>query len=297
MADYYELPANPEKKRSYRWAVLLLLLLFLLGIAATIWSLRLKPGEAGELQILKTAALPVEPVTLPEPEIIEPDLLTETEELPAEDIPPPAEAVPEAEPPPLFSDASWRESARFTGTDAAGRSAEFTAYVLVGDETWTFARADSVFAAGLAAPVDTAFEKLNLGQGICSLSRVIAVGAASVEGTPERNTFLSRARGQALGNAIQSNVPCGDGAMQGSVLDLGYSREDVTCPDGKNLCPDLTAPQRPIAMILAEANDPDTNIGEALKTGITAHEASGSDVLPGVRISEYSGFQSAFDLL
>ncbi|MFN4226400.1 MAG: hypothetical protein ACK4HR_08770 [Hyphomonas sp.] len=298
MADYYSLPPKPKKKWNLDGLVLLLLLLLLLGLALTLWSLRLRPGETAEDPYLKSAALPEaaaepgtrEPEAPPEPApvIIEPE--PEPEPLPA--------AEPEAgPPPPLFSDARWRETARFTGTDEAGRRAEFTAYVLVGDETWTFARADSIFSAGLNAPVETAFSKLDLGEGICSLSRVIAVGAASVEGTAAQNTYLSRARGGALNAAIAANLPCGQTGVPTSTLDLGYSTQKVTCPAGQPICPEMTAPQRPIAMILAASDDPDTDIGEALKEGITAHEANGADVLPGVRVSDYSAFQSAFDLL
>ena len=80
-------------------------------------------------------------------------------------------------------------------------------------------------------------------------------------------------------------------ALPTGVLDLGYSRADVTCPAGKAICPELTAPQRPIAMILADAEDPETDIGQALQTGIAAHEAAGADVLPGVKVSDYSAFE------
>ncbi len=291
MTDYYELPP-PEKKRSLAWLYLLLLLLFLLGLWATWWSLRLKPGEIGEDPALTSAALPAAPMVRVEPPVTA--LLPEPE-TPAEIAPEPTviETATEAEPeppPPLFSDVRWRETARFTGIDASGRSAEFTAYVLVGDETWSFARADAIFAAGLSEPVETAFDKLELGAGICSLTRVIAVGAASVEGTSERNTFLSHTRGHALRAAIGANLPCEIGALPTSVLDLGYSRAKVSCSEGEAVCPDLSAPQRPIAMILADADDPETDISAALQTGIAAHEATGADVLPGVKVSDYSAF-------
>lgn len=296
MADYYSLPPKQKKKFNPDWLVLLFLLLFLLGIAATLWSLRLRPGEMGDDPSLRTAALPeapepvaAEPVIEPEPEPVVIEAEPEPEIVP--------EPEPEAEPPPLFSDARWRETARFTGTDGEGRSAEFTAYVLVGDETWTFARADSIFAAGLDAPVETAFSKLDLGEGICSLSRVIAIGAASVEGTAAQNTFLSRARGLALGSAISANLPCQNGSVPASILDLGYSTQKVTCPAGQALCPELSAPQRPIAMVLAHADDPDTDIGAALQNGIRLHEEAGGEILPGVKVTEYSAFRSAFDLL
>jgi len=295
MSDYYQLPPPERKKRSLAWVYLLLLLLFLLGLWATWWSLRLQPGEIGVDPLLTAAAAP--PAAAPaEAEPVLPEPAAEVEPVPsvAEDVPVVAEpeALPEAliEPPPLFSDARWRETARFTGTDAAGRSAEFTAYVLVGDETWTYARADSIFAAGLDEPVETAFSKLDLGAGICSLTRVIAVGAASVEGTSVQNTFLSFTRGHALRTAIGANLPCNEGALPTSMLDLGYSRAEVACPAGKTICPELTAPQRPIAMILADAEDPDTDIGEALRNGIAGHEAAGGNVLPGVKISDYSAF-------
>jgi len=296
MSDYYQLPPPEKKKRSLAWVYLLLLLLFLLGLWATWWSLRLQPGEIGEDPMLTAAAMPAAARTVAPPAQTEPAPVPEPAPV-ADPLPVVAEettetAQPEAlpEPPPLFSDARWRETARFTGTDAAGRSAEFTAYVLVGDETWTYARADSIFAAGLDEPVETAFSKLDLGAGICSLTRVIAVGAASVEGTSVQNTFLSFTRGHALRAAIEANLPCEDGALPTSMLDLGYSRAEVTCPSGKAICPELTAPQRPIAMILADAEDPDTDIGEALKSGIAGYEATGADVLPGVRISDYSAF-------
>ena len=296
MSDYYQLPPPEKKKRSLAWLYLLLLLLFLLGLWATWWSLRLQPGEIGEDPMLTATAMPAaartaaptaqtEPAPLPEPAPVADPPPVAAEETPEAAQP---EALPE--PPPLFSDARWRETARFTGTDAAGRSAEFTAYVLVGDETWTYARADSIFAAGLDEPVETAFSKLDLGAGICSLTRVIAVGAASVEGTSVQNTFLSFTRGHALRAAIGANLPCEEGALPTSMLDLGYSRAEVACPAGRTICPELTAPQRPIAMILADAEDPDTDIGEALKSGIAGHEATGADVLPGVRISDYSAF-------
>jgi len=289
MSDYYQLPP-PEKKRSIAWVYLLLLLLFLLGLLATWWSLRLRPGEIGEEPVLTTAALPAEPVVRAAPPSVDPAAETETfPESPADIAPP--EPGPEAEPPPpLFSNARWRETARFTGTDAAGRSAEFTAYVLVDDETWTFARADSVFAAGLSKPVETAFDKLELGAGICDLTGIIAIGAASVEGTSEQNTFLSHTRGHALRAAIAANLPCDTAALPASVLDLGYNRQKVTCPSGEALCPDVSAPQRPIAMILVDADDPDTDIGEALQSGITAQEVAGANVLPGVNVSDYSAF-------
>lgn len=300
MTDYYSLPP-PERKKSRTWLlVLLLLLLFLLGLVATWWSLRLRPGEIGEDPMLTAAASPLAPapraepaplVQIPVPEPVaqvepQPEVISEPEPV-AE--PEAVEPEPEA-PPPLFSDARWRETARFTGEDMAGRTAEFTAYVLVGDETWTFAKADSIFTAGLAQPVDTAFEKLDLGEGICSLTRVIAIGAASVEGTSERNTYLSHARGHALKAAIAADLPCEVGVLPTSVLDLGYNRRGVTCPAGQKTCPELTAPQRPVAMILADAEDPDTDIGEALRAGIAAHEAAGESVLPDVDISDYSAF-------
>jgi hypothetical protein len=299
MADYYSLPPKQKKKLNLDWLVLLLLLLLLLGFAATLWSLRLRPGEMGEDPYLRTAALPeaptpepaaAEPVIDPEPEPVIPEAEPEPEVTPVPE--------PEAEPPPpLFSDARWRETARFTGTDGEGRSAEFTAYVLVGDETWTFARADSIFASGLDAPVETAFSKLDLGEGICSLSRVIAIGAASVEGTAEKNTFLSRARGLALSSAIGANLPCAEGSVPVSILDLGYSTQKVTCPAGQALCPERSAPQRPIAMVLAASDDPDTDIGAALQNGISLHEEAGGEILPGVKVTDYSAFRSAFDLL
>lgn len=283
MTDYYDLPARPPKEKRDRLGLLLLLflLLFLLGLAATLWSLRLKPGELAQDPLLSTTSLRAEstapvqalaqvPAATPEPE-------------------PATEPAP-APPPPLFSDVRWRETARFTGTDAEGRSADFTAYVLVGDETWTFARADAIFAAGLNEPVETAFGKLDLGAGICDLTRVISVGAASVEGTSEQNTYLSHARGHALKSAIGTNLPCEPGALPVSVLDLGYSRQEVTCPAGEKICPDVSAPQRPIAMILADAEDPETDIAEALRNGIAAHEATGASVLPDVKISDYSSF-------
>ncbi|MBI1398554.1 hypothetical protein [Hyphomonas sp.] len=305
MTDYYDLPARPPKEKRDRLGLLLLLflLLFLLGLAATLWSLRLKPGELAQDPLLSTTSLRAEstapaqavaqapaatPVPEPEP-VVEAEVPTpEADAAPAE----PEQATEPAPEPslPLFSDVRWRETARFTGTDAAGRSADFTAYVLVGDETWTFAKADSIFAAGLAQPVDTAFEKLDLGLGICSLTRVIAIGAASVEGTSERNTYLSHTRGHALKAAIAADLPCEPGVLATSVLDLGYNRAGVTCPGGGRTCPDLTAPQRPVAMILADAEDPDTDIGEALRAGIAAHEAAGESVLPDVDISDYSSF-------
>jgi hypothetical protein len=298
MTDYYELPP-PKRKQSYRWAVLLLLLLFILGVIATLWSLRLKPGERGDDPLLSAAFVPDGSTAPVSPSLPAPQPVAEQPSAPAEDIIPAPEpeidpvVEPEAEPappPPLFSDVRWRETARFTGTDALGRSAEFTAYVLVGDETWTFARADSILAYGLTAPVETAFEKLDLGAGICELTRVISIGAASVEGTSERNTFLSHTRGHALRAAIADNLPCEAGTLPVGVLDLGYSRQDVACPAGEKLCPELSAPQRPIAMMLVDSNDPDTDIAEALRNGITAHEASGASVLPGVLISDYSAF-------
>ena len=298
MSDYYELPPPEKKKRSLAWVYLLLLLLFLLGLWATWWSLRLQPGEIGEDPVLTAAAMPAAARIVAPPVQAAPEPEPEPEPEPAADPKPavaeetPETVQPEAlpEPPPLFSDVRWRETARFTGTDAAGRSAEFTAYVLVGDETWTYARADSIFAAGLSEPVATAFSKLDLGAGICSVTRVIAVGAASVEGTSVQNTFLSFTRGHSLRAAIGANLPCETGTVPIGVLDLGYSRAEVTCPAGKTICPELTAPQRPIAMILADAGDPDTDIGQALQTGIAAHEAAGADVLPGVKVSDFSAF-------
>ena len=296
MTDYYDLPARPSKKKPDRLGLLLLLflLLFLLGLAATLWSLRLKPGELVQDPFLSTTSLRAEstapvqamapvPAATPEPEPVV------DAEIPASEPEPAAEPAPEP-PPPLFSDVRWRETARFTGTDAAGRSADFTAYVLVGDETWTFARADAIFAAGLNEPVETAFGKLDLGAGVCDLTRVISIGAASVEGTSEQNTYLSHARGHALKSAIGTNLPCEPGALPVSVLDLGYSRQEVTCPVGEKICPGLSAPQRPIAMILADAEDPATDIAEALRNGIAAHEATGASVLPDVKISDYSAF-------
>lgn len=298
MADYYSLPPKQKKKFNPDWLVLLFLLLFLLGIVATLWSLRLQPEDIVEDPYQRPAAAPA--ALVPEPVAAEPVIEPEPEPVIIEAEPEPEivpEPEPEVEPPPLFSDARWRETARFTGTDSEGRSAEFTAYVLVGDETWTFARADSIFAAGLDAPVETAFSKLDLGEGICSLSRVIAIGAASVEGTAAQNTFLSRARGLALSSAIAANLPCEESSVPASILDLGYSTQKVTCPAGQALCPELSAPQRPIAMVLAVADDPDTDIGAALQNGISLHEEAGGEILPGVKVTDYSAFQSAFDLL
>lgn len=293
MSDYYKLPP-PEKKRSFKGAVLLLLLLLLLGLVATWWSLRLQPGEIGREPVLSAQSLPaaaLAPKLASEPavEVVEPEPVPDIDVAAAPD-PVSEPAAEPAPPPPLFSDARWRETAKFTGADTSGRLADFTAYVLVGDETWTFARSDAIFAAGLSQPVETAFANLNLGAGICTMDRVIAVGAASVEGTSVQNTFLSHTRGHALKTAIAANLPCEANAVPATVLDLGYSRADVTCPAGQKVCADLSAPQRPIAMIFAEAREPATDIGEALRSGIAAHEASGASVLPGVLVSDYSAF-------
>ena len=293
MSDYYKLPP-PEKTRSFKGAVLLLLLLLLLGLVATWWSLRLQPGEIGREPVLSAQSLPaaaLAPKLASEPavEAVEPEPVPDIDVAAAPD-PVSEPAAEPAPPPPLFSDARWRETAKFTGADTSGRLADFTAYVLVGDETWTFARSDAIFAAGLSQPVETAFANLNLGAGICTMDRVIAVGAASVEGTSVQNTFLSHTRGHALKTAIAANLPCEANAVPATVLDLGYSRADVTCPAGQKVCADLSAPQRPIAMIFAEAREPATDIGEALRSGIAAHEASGASVLPGVLVSDYSAF-------
>jgi hypothetical protein len=293
MSDYYKLPP-PEKKRSFKGAVLLLLLLLLLGLVATWWSLRLQPGEIGREPVLSAQSLPaaaLAPKLASEPavKVVEPEPVPDIDVAAAPD-PVSEPAAEPAPPPPLFSDARWRETAKFTGADTSGRLADFTAYVLVGDETWTFARSDAIFAAGLSQPVETAFANLNLGAGICTMDRVIAVGAASVEGTSVQNTFLSHTRGHALKTAIAANLPCEANAVPATVLDLGYSRADVTCPAGQKVCADLSAPQRPIAMIFAEAREPATDIGEALRSGIAAHEASGASVLPGVLVSDYSAF-------
>ncbi len=295
MTDYYQKPATPKDKRErdFDRLALLLLLLLLLATAATLWFLRAPGGDdrlAAETVPQQLAAAPPTQAPAPEPQ---PEPLPAPEPAPE---PEPVNAPPEP-PPPLFSDARWRETARFTGVDSAGRPAEFTAYVLVGRETWTFARADAIFAGSLDEPVETAFANLNLGPGACRLTQVIAVGAASVEGTPERNAFLSRARGQALSRAIRSNLPCPADTVPQGVLDLGYNTSPVTCPAGQALCPELSAPQRPIAMILAAAVDPQTDIGEALRQGVSSYEASGANVLPGARISDYSGFETAFDPL
>lgn len=292
MTNYYDLPPPEKKRPSIWWAVLLLLLLFLLAVWATWWSLRLQPGELGQEPVLTAASLPATPLVRaePPPPVVEPLPEVPAEPVETAAVEPDPIAEPAAEPLPLFSDARWRETARFIGTDAAGRSAEFTAYVLVGDETWTYARADAVFAAGLSQPVETAFDKLNLGAGICELTGVIAIGAASVEGTSEQNTLLSYTRGHALRAAIASNLPCEAGVLPTSVLDLGYSRADVVCPAGKTICPDVSAPQRPIAMVLIKADDPETDIGQALQSGIAAQEDAGASVLPGVKVSDYSAF-------
>lgn len=306
--DYYSLPP-PEKKKGWspeRWALLLFLLL-LLAIWPTVCSLRSVPETTLVSNIPPSpVSAPVERAAIPVPEP-EPEPAVEAEEDPA-GLPASAEAedAPEAnetaedEPvaePEMFASARWREVAQFAGADPDGRQAEFTAYVLISEQTWTFARADELFAAGIGEPVDTAFEALDLGPAVCSLTRVIAVGAASVEGTPERNTWLSRARGEALRRAIEANLACEESPVDGRVLDLGYSTARIPCPGGEALCPELTAPQRPVAMILARADDPETDIGAALQAGVQAMEAAGEAVLPGVRVSEYSGFATGFDRL
>lgn len=307
MSDYYNLPP-PERKK--RWTLdrlaMLLFLLFLIAIAMTVCSLR----DVPESTLVSTIppeppAAPVQisaaPVEEPEPEPVIPEETDIPEPEEAEpDLEPEAEPVAEEEPEPppaLFRDARWRETAEFPGTDAAGRSATFTAYVLTSEQTWTFARADELFSEGLGEPVETAFAALDLGPGVCSLTRVIAVGAASVEGTPERNTWLSRARGEALRTAIEANLPCEDSPVPGRVLDLGYAKTRVACPGGERLCPELTAPQRPVAMILIRADDPETDIGAALRNGITLYERAGGTVLPEVSLMDYSGFETAFNRL
>ncbi|MFN7056627.1 hypothetical protein [Hyphomonas sp.] len=311
--DYYSLPP-PEKKKGWpaeRWALLLFLLL-LLAIWPTVCSLRSVPESTLVSSIppapvaapIERAAIPA-PMPEPEPEPEPAPVIEEADDpdgLPAsagsEEVPEVIETAEEpAAEPEMFASARWREVAAFSGADPAGREAEFTAYVLVSEQTWTFARADELFAAGMGEPVETAFETLDLGPAVCSLTRVIAVGAASVEGTPERNTWLSRARGEALRTAIEANLACEDSPVDGRVLDLGYSTARIPCPAGEALCPDLTAPQRSVAMILARAEDPETDIGAALRAGVQAMEAAGEDVLPGVRVSEYSGFATGFDRL
>ncbi|MEL6244289.1 MAG: hypothetical protein AAFQ85_02980 [Pseudomonadota bacterium] len=267
----------------------------------------MQPERTGASALADVAAR-AEPETLvvePEPEAPEPasQIVTTPAPQPVSTLPPPApepeivKQAPEPEAAPafagpvrVFEDRRWLTTSTLSGEDEEGRAVDFTVHLLSGGRSWTFGKSDTLDVLGETAGVASLFQTDGLGDGYCTQSAVITVGAASFEGEETLNDRLAGRRARTLSRAVSAAAPACDAAPKRLIANLGEHRQSLACPGNAETCHGESAFQRPVLVIAADAKDPDVNYGQALKAAIRKHEAAGRQIFPRFQLDDYTRF-------
>ena len=159
----------------------------------------------------------------------------------------------------------WDDSLVFPidGTDKAGRKAAFDVVVKTRDITWVQGSADQLARNGQAisdAEIATQLFGPEVRQGLAHSADVIAVGAASQEGTEPEETARAERRGRTTGAWLARALSPQPHIW---VLNLGQFRSSCAASQGNS-----TSWERPFIIISVRQQDPGVDLGEALQSAM-----------------------------
>ncbi len=170
---------------------------------------------------------------------------------------------------------TWARTDQFSGTDAAGRRADFRLYVLDERYSWVLGSSSAVRDSTGSAALSDIFDRPGLVSELCAADATIAIGAASHEGPTALNHQLARNRGERIGEALRSVTGGCAGAAPGVLaVSLGEHQDRNGCTS-TGACAGDTSPQRQVVLIAADQVDAGVNLLEALRNGLSGRALSG----------------------
>lgn len=180
------------------------------------------------------------------------------------------EAGPATGPPVDITDAE--------GTDSHGRDASFKIFVFSRDFAWTFESDKEVEYLGSPDDIGPHLRSPGLQENLRNAKALIAVGAASQEGTPSAEEARARRRAARLQRWVKENV---SGVQRLHTLSMGR----FVGPALKVSATSETAPQRSVVIVAVVAAEEDVILAEALRSALSEEKA-----FP-FKLSEYSEFE------
>jgi eukaryotic-like serine/threonine-protein kinase len=163
------------------------------------------------------------------------------------------------------------------GHDSQGKEASFKIYVFSRDFAWVYQSDRDVEYQGTPEDIGPHLRSLGLQENFRDAKALIAVGAASQEGTEAIEKSRAQRRAERLQRWIKENVP---GTQRLYTLSMGR----FVGPAIKSATTAQTAPQRSIVIVAVVAEEENVIIAEALKSALIEEEA-----FP-FKIEEYSAF-------
>jgi hypothetical protein len=178
--------------------------------------------------------------------------------------------TPGSEPPVEITDAK--------GRDDQGREASFRILVFSRDFAWVYESDREVEYQGAPDDITPHLRSPGLQENFRNAKALIAVGAASQEGTETDEEKRARRRAERLQRWIKENVA---GSQRLHTLSMGR----FIGPTTKLASTAQTAPQRRIVIVAVMASDDDVVLEEALRSAVIEEEAFPFD------LNEYSLFE------
>ena len=164
------------------------------------------------------------------------------------------------------------------GTDSYGRDASFKIFVFSRDFAWAFESDKEVEYLGSPEDIGPHLRSPGLQENFRNAKALIAVGAASQEGTPPVEEDRARRRAARLQRWVKENVP---GVQRLHTLSMGR----FAGPTLKTAATSETAPQRSVVIVAVVAAEDDVILDEALREALSKEKA-----FP-FKLNEYSEFE------
>lgn len=177
---------------------------------------------------------------------------------------------PGSEPPVEVTDAE--------GSDSQGRDASFRILVFSRDFAWVYESDREVEYQGVLDDITPHLRSPGLQENFRNAKALIAVGAASQEGTKAEEEKRARRRAERLQRWVKENVA---GSQRLHTLSVGR----FIGPATKLASTAQTAPQRRIVIVAVIAADDNVILEEALRSALVEEEAFPFD------LDEYSSFE------
>ena len=177
--------------------------------------------------------------------------------------------------------ATWGRTVTVTGTDSAGRTANFRLYLLADRYSWAFASASRLEDQGRATTFQNVFSRPEFFDRMCQSEAVMGLGAASFEGETARNHQLASARANVIAEQVTETLGRCEAGSDPEVLTVSLGEHQVEVAGS-------TAPQRRVIIVTVEEQQADVILSEALKDAMST-----PDLIDGLDIDDYDLFEVA----
>ncbi len=152
------------------------------------------------------------------------------------------------------------------GHDSHGKGASFKIYVFSRDFAWVYQSDRDVEYQGTPDDIGPHLRSLGLQENFRNAKALIAVGAASQEGTETIEERRAKRRAERLQRWVKENVA---GTQRLYTLSMGR----FVGPAIEATTTAQTAPQRSIVIVAVVAEEENVNMAEALKSALIEEEA------------------------